>query len=119
MARRVIQRHGRDVTAVKQSRTPADPDHPYKGPSPTAVTTASIRAAFVDAGRWGYTASEIEDLVRRGVKVALVAGIGAPADLETYDRILDGTASWRIHKVRRLSPGGTTLLYQLEVGGVP
>lgn len=132
MAKRLIEKNGRDFTLIKQATAPADPAKPWLGPSQTLVTVTTATAAaetgkkgLVVKGLFAAPGSTLGDIFaaiageltqRRGASVYIAADSVSPEDPATYDQILDGTEALRIEDVETLQPGDTPLLYRVELG---
>lgn len=130
--KRLIGASGRTVTLVKQSTTPANVLEPWKGPADEDATIAAD-ASSVGTGKAGFPVfatfvksdDELGELfaslagtnVRRGAKIALVAGSDVtPEQLEEYDTMIDGDDVWSIESVDTLRPGPIVVLHALVLG---
>jgi len=116
LAERLINKHGRDVTLRKLSRTPEDSDMPWRGTDPDPEVGYEfeqvVRAVFTD-----FNEDEIDgDQVRRGDKRLLVAAKPvAGTDLLKADSLLDEGSVYGIIRGNLLKPGTTEILYDFQV----
>lgn len=106
-AKRLITKHGRNITLKKTSTVPADPNNPQDGTN-TAPETLVVKAVQDQ-----YSEEQIGDVVERGDIKFLVWG-GEAQDIETYDTLTDGTKTWKIINVDPIRPGILTYLYEIQ-----
>lgn len=122
-ALKLIKKHGRSVTLIKDSAAPTDPNKPWEGPSPYNNTKATATAVFVEPVGTEDLSAQFGDTQRvqltpETVQIAFVSAAEdtvADYDLETFDRVLDGDAVWQIQYVRVFQPGPVRILYQLAL----
>jgi len=117
-AQNLIEKFGRTVVLVKESRTATDATKPWLGTS-TSDTEVSASAVYVPlAGEQPVTVSEMLEtagLSRRAD--AFLVGAISGQDVRTFQKVQDGSRVWRITNVSVIQPGDTVLLYQVEVAG--
>ena len=110
VATRLIKANGRDVTLKRRSRTPDNPDKPWRGTDCGGDQEVTVRASITS-----YTEDEIDgDLVRRGDRVAWV-GAESGVSVEEYDFLVDGGARWKIMDVEKIRPATTAVAYRLQL----
>lgn len=111
-AKRLIDSNGRDVTLAKLDRTPADVNKPWRAGGGSDTTTGPLKAVIVP-----FEAEDDDGAVTRSEDmVAYVAASDTdPAEIETYDRLLDGADVWRIKKVITINPGDTRVVYEIMI----
>lgn len=128
-ALRLIEKNGRIVTLVRRSEVPANSNEPWKGAADVAATIGDpdpdltgkvgieVSAVFV-----GQNDAELAELfgaiplteVKRGLKVALVAGSDVtPEELSKYDAMIDTGDVWSIDIVDTLRPGPLAMIHRL------
>lgn len=108
VATELIAEFGRAATLLRVSSSPASPSAPWEGATATNTTSLPVTAVFVDP-------SDLitqRDGVPRGEKFALVDG-PAGSDLETYNRLHDGSKVWQVVSCEVVHPGDTRLLYMM------
>ena len=104
----LIARYGRSVTLVSPSTELLDEAAPWKGVV-SEPTSASATAVFID-----YDLSEIDnDLIRAGDMRCLITGANSSAG--SAKTLTDGNAVWNIVKVNQIKPGGTSMLFELQL----
>lgn len=118
----LVARFGRQVTAVKLSRTPEDSSKPWRGdqqahtdPADTIDLMAVDVAAPAGANlaKWGFSVTQ-EDETRRFDRALLFAARSlGDKRLEEFDAIDDGGTRFRVSRTFVLQPGDTRLLYGL------
>ncbi len=106
-AKRLIDKHGREITLQKMSIVPADPNNPQDG------STTAPAELVVNAVQDAYTEEQMDSVIERGDVKFLVWG-GTATDVETYDKIVDGSTKWRIISVEPIRPGTFTYLYTIQ-----
>lgn len=114
LASDLIAEYGRALTMLKSGTTPNSVGEPWKGVSnrfsaATAGTEIAVTGVVLE-----YNERDFTDEVKRGDKYVLVAAKGI-ADISLYDGLNDGGSVWRIVSSNILKPGGTSLLYALQV----
>ncbi len=118
LAEKLIGENGRTLTLIKVDRgNPVDVTEPWRDSTDAAEVLVPITGVFIE-----FETQDIDGtLVRRGDKRVLVAAIDveqankAAEDVENFDKILDGTASWKIQNVGIIEPGSLTILYDIHV----
>lgn len=121
-ARRLIEANGRSVTFHKVDRAAEVALQPWRGPDdvPTPPDGASITAiaVFVPVGS-GFGRTRVVDPTTqaRTAQVCLVAHDSLPDGtvLEDFSTLVDGSSAFAIDSVEVLAPGGTRMIYALEV----
>lgn len=115
LAERLIAKHGRDMTIKKDSRAPADPSKPWRGPNPNPLTgyadSADVKGVMV-----GFEDAEIDgDYIKRTDKKLLVACKPIDAkDLTTFDTLFDESQVYGIKLMEVIKPGTTKIMYQFR-----
>lgn len=113
-ADRLIKKYGRTITLRATASTPSlDPDKPYRGPGPTAVTTYTASGVFADtnAQKFGIE-TYFKDGISNAEKVVFVAAT------ENYDHvteIIDDGHTYSVQDFQTLKPGPVGLLYVFAV----
>jgi hypothetical protein len=118
VAERLVEENGRTVSLIRTDRvTDTDPTKPWRGTDGTLEITANVTAVLVPF--------ELEDfegsLVQRGDMQAIVAAKSVSDDgvsnveVETYDYLLDGLDRWKIMDAQSINPGGTRIVYMLQL----
>lgn len=139
-AERLIARFGRDVQFIRKNYVgDAVTDKPWRGPQ-TSTSTFSVRAAVLDYDNRNVDGEAIKVGDRRvyvAANALAAAGWGDgttwadanyPWDNATHpwdnqessgpdldDVMVDEGANWKIIRVMPLKPGGTMLLFELQV----
>lgn len=117
LAKRLIDKHGREVVLVKSSSTVADvlkpwrgSDEPHTGPD---GTTVDVTGVFVTVRE----RDEAAMMIKRGAMALLAAAsdLSPEVDVSLYDAVRDGTRTWRIVAANVIDPGPQTILYTFEV----
>ncbi len=118
LAEKLIGENGRTLTLIKVDRgNPVDVTEPWRDSTDAAEVLVPITGVFIE-----FETQDIDGtLVRRGDKRVLVAAIDveqankAAEDVENFDKILDGTVSWKIQNVGIIEPGDLTIMYDIHV----
>lgn len=120
LAQELIAENGRPVRVRKLSRTPADPNKPWRGPAQTGPDgyefDVEAVAVVVD-----WTEAELdEDQTRRGSKHLLIAAkphVTAPTPVELIkaDSLLDEGQVYSLSRGNCLKPGTTAIMYDFQV----
>lgn len=111
-AKRLIEKNGRTVTITKMSQTPADPAKPHRARNPAADTSVTPTAVVVPFEREQVDGSNVmvDD------KMVLVAQESVSGvDLQSFDRLTDGSDEYDIVKVKKVNPGPTSVVYMIQV----
>lgn len=108
---------GREVTFQKLGTAAADADKPWKGPgTPTVQASSDQPATFIPASGAGLGRElGVDDgRLKRVEQVCLVAPADG-LDMEQFDTVSDGGATYGIDWVHALKPGATVLLWVVGV----
>lgn len=113
-AKRLIDKHGRDMTLYQQSRMAADANKPWEGAGVAFADSVTGKAVMTD-----YQAEEIDEVqIKRGDKKVLFAALNAAGkDLSRFEKLDDSGSIYGIVSVKVLQPGTTTILYTIQVRG--
>lgn len=113
-AKRLIEKHGRTVTFVKNSTTLTDSAKPWDGVAPASPTETSAVAAVFEDTTFDAAGTSVH---RKNVGMVLVAqnSLGTAVDLSTYDVVNDGGKPRKITRRLKIAPGDTTVAWMLEV----
>lgn len=121
LAVEMIAENGRAMTVRKLSRTPADPNKPWRGPAAIAPAGYEFEVEAV-AVVIDWTEEEIEqDQTRRDSQRLLIAAkpfaeaTPTPIDLKSADSLLDEGRVYSLSKGNCLKPGTTAILYDFQV----
>jgi hypothetical protein len=113
-ALRLINENGRAITLVRKSRTPADANEPWNGPT-GADTTLSLTGVFVPPSsvrEFGLPAlgegTEYQDMLRFSQQIVIVAP--EANDVRNYEILQDRSDDWGIVATQVLRPGDLTML---------
>lgn len=117
VAKRLIDREGRDISIVKLDEDPADPTKPWRSsaaPRGSAATAVAGKGVFVP-----LSGSDLGLTFTSGDEDSTVCLFPGSSDggnqLEDFDEIIDGSQRWRIAETQVLQPGATRLLYAFLV----
>jgi len=118
LAQRLIQRSGRLVNIVQESKTQANPAEPWEGSDPTAAQ--EVLAANVNAVFTNYSPQQAALLgVQRGDRRCLIAADDLPAGfvLDTTHKIVDSRdgIALDIVSLEVVQPGEPVILYKAQV----
>lgn len=122
VALQLLTDRGRGVELLRIERAPDNPSLPWRGSGAQVNLRTPVTAVFVDPvsekdlGR--RTMRGPEDSVVSGKQIAFIAASENPGvDFTTYDRLLDTDTglAYTLKEVNLLSPGGTPLLWAIEV----
>jgi hypothetical protein len=111
-AQELVEDFGRDVTLVKVSETPADPNAPWDG-NTSAETTNTIAAVLFD-----YEKEDIDgELIRAGDQQAVTAELSdRGVDFQDYELLRDDEGQeWKIVDVDKIRPGPTTIAFLFQL----
>lgn len=111
-AKRLIEKNGRTVTITKMSQTPADPAKPHRArnaAADTSVTPTAVVVPFESEQVDGSNVMVDDKMVM--VAQESVSGV----DLESFDRLTDGSDEYDIVKVKKVNPGPTSVVYMIQV----
>lgn len=115
----LIPEFGRSITLMRPSTESADAAEPWKEPETFSFSGATSDQKVTTTAVWvGEGETEFREiaggLIRRGAAGFLIPGtVNKP--IEKFVTIDDGGEIWKIEKVNELKPGGTVLLYGVEV----
>ena len=110
-AERLINQNGRDVSLLRNERTPSDPANPHRGGGTTVTTLGPLRAVLIPF----ESDNQEGTLVRRNEKRAFVAANVAAGEIETFDQLVDGSTTWKIVDVDTINPGSVRVMYDLQL----
>lgn len=113
-AKRLIDKHGRDMTLYQQSRTPSNPAAPWEGAGTAFADSVTGKAVMTE-----YAAEEIDEVqIKRGDKKVLFAASNAVGkDLTKFEKLDDSGNIYGIVKVELIQPGTTAILYKVQIRG--
>lgn len=119
--KRLVAKHGREMTFNRRDRAPGDSAKPWNGPADVSedpAATADLAAISVEpssAVKLGI-ATENSDMVKKSSEILIVApGADFTEDLSTFDEVVDDNEIYRITAVEKLKPGDQTILYFVGV----
>lgn len=110
-AKRMIDKSGRKVTFIKNSRGLGDDSKPW-GDSDGQTESFDMICAFVD-----FEVNEIDgDKVKVSDQKMLANAIdNKDHKVEDFEFIKDGDTQWRIKNVKPLKPGDIIIMYEIQV----
>lgn len=113
-ALRLINQSGRAITLGRKSRTPADANEPWNGPT-GADTTLALTGVFVPPAtvrEFGLPAlgegTEYRDMLRFSQQIIIVAP--EANDIRDYEYVVDRGDQWGIIATQVLRPGDLVML---------
>lgn len=108
-AQELIDEYGQSVVLKKLDSSAADASKPWLDVN-TSDVTATVKGVLLD-----YNERDVDgDLVRRGDMRAYVAHL--TTDYRDYDQLTDAEGRvFKIINVSLLNPGGTKLLYDMQL----
>jgi hypothetical protein len=113
VAKELIEDFGRTLTIRKIDTAPTDSSKPWRGQG-TSHTSITPIGVILD-----YEAKDIDgEIIRGRDRLAYIAATSTEVgsnDLSTFDEVVDETITYRIIQVERLKPGGTVLLYTMQL----
>ena len=115
----LIQKFGRTVDLLKESRVSADPDAPWEGTTTSETRVEDVYAVYVPLFGESAVMETIASLggtVNKSMNSFLI-GVVNGHDVRTFQKVVEDSKVWRILKVNMIKPGDTVLLYQVEVEG--
>ncbi len=105
----LLVKFGRLTILRRISKAPANPSEPWQG-TVDVKTDTNVTAVFLD-----YSLEDQEfNIIQRGDQRVFMRG-NLGIDVTDQDHVVDGTNEWAIINVQPLNPGGTTLLYELQL----
>ena len=111
VAERLINENGRTLEFFTP-RPAGDNSKPWRGPDLDTPEDDPVEAIGVVLD---YRVDEIDnDLVKRGDKYCLTR-MGGEVDPRTFDRVVDGSETWRIVSVNTLTPGEVMMIHTLQL----
>lgn len=114
LAKRLIAKHGRDVTLKVISATHRDPDQPWLGTNQPPTVLGPLKAAFVPFRGYEFGAMyEQDELFKNVNEVCLIAG--EQAEIEFANTLTDEGKDYHIEGIRKLRPADRTIVYALAV----
>lgn len=110
-AKITLDKKGRKITFVKEGEISSDLNQPWRGTVGAAKTFDTI-GVFIS-----YESKDIDgELIRVFDKKVLVNAIDSSAyDLSTFDKIIDGSTTWKIQNVKALQPANQIILNEVQV----
>lgn len=110
MAKRLIDKHGRDITIRRHTGAFTDALQPSLGKA----------AGFTDYVRKGVISTDIGKLlsntrVREGDKVVWIAQKGLSIEIELSDQIIDGSVNYKIVEVEQIKPGEQSIIFKVVI----
>lgn len=124
LAKKLIDKHGREIVLIRSSSTPADSQKPWRGSDEPASGPAADDGTEVTATGVFLEVTERDEpflLIKRGATALLVA----PSDMVTeqdvtqFEAVRDGNAetatTWHIVAAHVIAPGTQEILYTFEV----
>ena len=118
-AKDLIEKYGRTVDLLKESRTAATPSAPWEGTSTSETRVTGVYALYVPLFGEAAVMSAVAALggtVNKSMNSFLIPVV-AGQDIRTFQKIVEDSKVWRIRRVDPIKPGDTVLLYQVEVEG--
>ena len=118
-AKDLIEHYGRTVELRKESRTSADPSAPWEGTTTEETRVTDVYAVYVPLVGESPVVEAIAALggsVNKSMNSFLIGDVSGQ-DVRTFQKVVEDSKVWRINKVDVIKPGGTVLLYQVEVEG--
>lgn len=113
VAQTLLEENGRAATLIRLDTTPLDGAQPWRGTNFASAQEVEATAVFLN-----YEAADVDgDLVQRGDQRAFVAQLSVEGvDLREFDLLRDDAGlEWKIVNVDTVRPGGTTLVYKLQL----
>jgi len=110
-AKRLIDKNGRTVKFLRNSRQLADPSKPW-GSTRGTKESFDMKCVFVD-----YEISEIDgEKIKIGDKKLLANAIDNKSNkMEDFEFVEDGDVKWRIKKVNPIQPGDLIVMYEVQI----
>lgn len=109
-AEELIDDNGRDITIQKRSDTVPDSSKPWEPAADGSGTNINTIGVFED-----YSISEFGGTnIQIGDKKILIKGKGLSQDITTEDQIIDGSETWNIINVKKVQPGDTVIMYEIQ-----
>lgn len=121
VAKRLIDKHGREVTLVKSSPTPDNASQPWRGsdaPASGAAAASGLVEVTATAAIVRVTEEDEEFLlVKRGGMAAIVAYTDTSplTDVSRFTVLRDGSTSWHILNANIVHVGAQFIIYSYEV----
>ena len=118
-AKDLIEKYGRTVDLLKESRTAATPSAPWEGTSTAETRVTGVYAVYVPLFGEAAVMSAVAALggtVNKSMNSFLIPVVTGQ-DIQTFQKIVEDSKVWRIRRVDPIKPGDTVLLYQVEVEG--
>lgn len=118
-AKDLIEKFGRTVDLLKESRTADTPSAPWEGTSTAETRVTGVYAVYVPLFGEGAVMSAVAALggtVNKSMNSFLIPVVTGQ-DIQTFQKIVEDSKVWRIRRVDLIKPGDTVLLYQVEVEG--
>ena len=118
-AKDLIEHYGRTVELLKESRTSADPSAPWEGTTTEETRVTDVYAVYIPLFGESPVVEAIAVLggtVNKSMNSFLIGDVSGQ-DVRTFQKVVEDSKVWRINKVDVIKPGGTVLLYQVEVEG--
>lgn len=109
IAAKLIKRFGRLATLRRISKVPGTPTKRWESATGTAIDS-DVTLVFLD-----YNIKDVDgtNILRGDQRVFLRGNVGV--NISDQDFVIDGTLHWSVKNVQPLNPGGTNLLYELQL----
>lgn len=110
VATRLIAENGREMTIVKASRDPIDPEKPWRGNDDGGVDEITAVVAITR-----YDETEIDgEKIKSGDRKGWVGAV-AGKKLETFNYVFDGDVRWNIKKTKVIQPSTIVVAYRFQL----
>tara|TARA_R110000824_G_scaffold232498_1_gene420556 strand:- start:125 stop:514 length:390 start_codon:yes stop_codon:yes gene_type:complete len=114
-----IEHYGQTVDLLKESRTSASASAPWDGTETAETRVSGVYAVYVPLTGDASVREAVAALggtVNKSMNSFLIPFVSGH-DVRTFQKVVEDSKVWRINKVDVIKPGGTVLLYQVEVEG--
>jgi len=119
--KRLIEDRGRSFTLSIRDTAPADGSQPWRGPAePGTDTTLIAIGVNIHSFLKSFFGTEYTDedgkLIRRtGKSIMFAATSVSGIDMTLIDTVTDGAVKYKVDRVNELAPGGTLILYEVDI----